>query len=156
MYTNCRANSLLEWKIIVDQDAEDYLLQSVLKKKRWKYQELNTQESAQNKHNEPGTHHTTKSTHYTREHVDPIKMENRQHREDKTRIQEKTNQCHNSAQPQDEPREDQDELLTRLRKKLTEKAILDMVESQHLTMEEGKAELDGLCLLYTSPSPRDS
>ena len=32
MYRNSRSNSLLEWKIIADQEAEDYLLQSFLKK----------------------------------------------------------------------------------------------------------------------------
>ena len=32
MYRNSRSNSLLEWKIKVDQEAEDYLLQSFLKK----------------------------------------------------------------------------------------------------------------------------
>ena len=32
MYTNCRSISLLPWKIIADQDAEEYLRQSLLNK----------------------------------------------------------------------------------------------------------------------------
>ena len=41
MYTNCQENLLLEWKIVTDQDAERYLLQSFLKKERWKGPEAN-------------------------------------------------------------------------------------------------------------------
>ena len=42
MYSNGRANLLLERKIIVDQDKKNYLLQSFLKKERWKDAEANT------------------------------------------------------------------------------------------------------------------
>ena len=42
MYSNGRANLLLERKIIVDQDKKNYLLQSFLKKERWKDTEGNT------------------------------------------------------------------------------------------------------------------
>ena len=62
MYTNCRANSLLDWKIIIDQDAEDYLLQSIIRKTEWK--------NGEGTEHEPGggrIAHTTKMTRNTEE-----------------------------------------------------------------------------------------
>ena len=57
MYTNCRANSLLDWKIITDQDAEDYLFQSVIRKTEWK-----NGEGTEHEHGGGRTAHTTKMT----------------------------------------------------------------------------------------------
>ena len=64
MYSNCRANSLLEWKISVDQDAENYLLQSILSKERQKDQETEAQKPEIVRYAGRETRHTTKFTRY--------------------------------------------------------------------------------------------
>ena len=62
LYRNCRTKSLLDWKIITDQDAEDYLLQSITRKTKWK--------NRKGTNHEPGggrTAHTTKMMRDTEE-----------------------------------------------------------------------------------------
>ena len=129
MYTNCRASSLLEWKIIVDQDAEDYLIQSLLKRERWKDPKTNAQ-TGHDKNNRNELLHATKSTHYR-------KGERHSYGED-------TEQLHNIAKTSLDTKGNQEETGMRLRNKLTRKIILDMIETGHLTMEEGEVELKEL------------
>ena len=130
MYTNCRASSLLEWKIIINQDAEKYLLQSLIKKERWKDPKTNAQKSGHDKNNRNEVHHTTKSTHYRKREEDSLGEETEQH--------------HIIAQTSVETKKNQEEIGMRLRNKLTKKIILDMIETGHQTMEEGKVELKEL------------
>ena len=60
MFTNGRAESLLEWKVINDQDTERYLLQSFLKKERWKDTGVKTHGEAEEEDDKQGEVHTTK------------------------------------------------------------------------------------------------
>ena len=113
MYSICRTNSLLEWKIIVDQDAEDYLRRSVQKKERWKEAEIQTQEGTEEESGKQGEFHTTKVAQYMRVEKNPIGKECTEIR--------RSNQV-----SQEEPKPKQ-------RRKLTKKAIISMVESQHIT-----------------------
>ena len=64
LYTNCRANSLLEWKIEADREANNYLLQSFLRKEKWKESESNEHESSNDQNGRTETSHTTKFTIY--------------------------------------------------------------------------------------------
>ena len=67
MYTNCRASSLLDWKIITDQEAENYLVQSFLRKTEWKEMRNNGHELSHGRPNRMETSHTTKATQYMEE-----------------------------------------------------------------------------------------
>ena len=55
----------MEWKIIVDQDAENYLLQSILSKERRKDPATKAQKPEIDKNGDQELHHTTKFTRYT-------------------------------------------------------------------------------------------
>ena len=70
MFANDRAESLLEWKAITDQDAERYLLHSLLKKERWKGTGAETQEEKEE--DRQGEVHTTKFTRHTEALKDSI------------------------------------------------------------------------------------
>ena len=76
MYTNCRANSLLEWKVIVDQDAERYLLQSFSEKENRQNTEPHRQERDQDRKNNQERHHTTNFTRYVEIETNPGEKEN--------------------------------------------------------------------------------
>ena len=65
MFTNGRAESLLEWKVITDQDAERYLLQTFLKKEKWKGAGAKSPGKAEEADDRQGESHTTKFTQYT-------------------------------------------------------------------------------------------
>ena len=65
MFATGRAESLLEWKVITDQDAERYLLQTFLKKERWKGAGVETPGKAEETDDRQGEFHTTKFTQYT-------------------------------------------------------------------------------------------
>ena len=64
MYRNSRSNSLLEWKIIADQEAEDYLLQSFLKKVEEKKPKDKKHASNWGQPNKTKTINTTRATRY--------------------------------------------------------------------------------------------
>ena len=132
MYSKCRANSFLEWKIIVDRDAEDYLLQSVLNKTRWKGPETKAQEPGIDKGGYQEIHHKTKFTRYTEigetsntsnMEKGPTAMEREEDQENKKRMESR---------------------WEALQKKLTRKAIVDMVEQGYITKEEGESEMKKL------------
>ena len=80
------------------------MLRSFLKKERWKNTRVKEQDPEDDKNERRETIHATKFTRYVQK----------------------------------------EEANTKFRRKLTRKAILDMMESQHLTMEEGEIELKGL------------
>ena len=67
MYTNCRSSSLLEWKIIADQEAENYLLQSFLKKVGSGEPRNSNHEPVSSQANGTRAAHTTKATRYVEE-----------------------------------------------------------------------------------------
>ena len=64
MYRNWRSSSLLEWKIIADQEAENYLLQSYLNKGERKESKNRKHESNWGQPNRTKTTYTTKATQY--------------------------------------------------------------------------------------------
>ena len=106
----------MEWKIIVDQDAEDYLLQSVLSKGRWKDPETKAQKPGIDENGDQEIHHTTKFTRYTETRgasstlnteKGPTVMEGEEEQETKKRTER---------------------IWEALQKKLTRKAIIDMVD----------------------------
>ena len=114
MYTNCRASSLLEWKIITDRDAEIYLLQSFLERRNSQNTEFHTQEPHQDRKSNQGTLHKTNLTRY---------------------VETETNSGAEEANGK------QEELKPRRQRKVTKKAILGMIKSGHITPDEGKTEL---------------
>ena len=67
MYTNCRSNSLLEWKIIADQEAENYLFQSFLKKVKEKKLRNSGHHLGLSQPDGTGTAHTIKAKRYMEE-----------------------------------------------------------------------------------------
>ena len=132
MYSNCRTSSLLEWKIIVDQDAEDYLLQSIMSKERRNDTEIKAQKPERDKNGIQETHHTTKFTRYTEKGGadSPLATE-----QTSTEMEAATEQ---------ETKKKTEERWKTLQKKLTRKAITDMMEQGYITREEGESEIKEL------------
>ena len=130
--TTVRASSLLEWKIIVDQDAENYLLQSVLSKERRKDPETKAQKPEHDENGEQEIHHTTKFTRYTEKEGadDPMATEQMS-----TAMDGETEQ---------ETKKRMERRWEALQRKLTNKAITDMMEQGYITKEEGEVELKEL------------
>ena len=82
---------------------------------------------------------------------DTLRGRNRQHENSNIEIGTKAKQHDDIPQAivenrtkHGETKKRQEELGLRLQRKLTREAILDMVESQYLTMEEGEVELKDL------------
>ena len=67
MYTNCRAISLLDWKIITDKEAENYLVQSFLRRTEWKEMRNSGHDPGLNQPDGTGTAHTIKAKRYMEE-----------------------------------------------------------------------------------------
>ena len=164
MYTNCRSSSLLEWKYITDQEADDYLLQSFLRKTEWEEMRNSGNKPSHAQLNRTGASHTTKATQYieegkTRRSAERAPMEHNkttdmaQHGKDSHddynqggRKQTRTETLRPSKFriTQEEAKVRLTERGRKLQEKLTREAILDMMESGHLTIEESEIELKRL------------
>ena len=132
MYINCRASSLLDWKIITDQNAENYLFQLFIRKTEWKNLGDNDHEANQSQTGIGKTSHSAKTTRYKEKRGtdSPMGVGQTKHNQAKMKEQEAKEKFKKRGEA--------------LRKKITRKIILDVMETGHLTMEEGEVELKEL------------
>ena len=72
MYANSITKSLLKWKNITDQDAEEYLLQSFLKEEGWKGTGIKVQGKGEEDNAKQGEFQTTKFTRYMEMKNSPV------------------------------------------------------------------------------------
>ena len=123
MYTNCRSGSLLPWKIIADQDAEEYLLQSLLKKLKGNGSRNHEHNTNWDKSSRPEANDSTRKTRY--EEGNPKKEPDK-------------------AETKTETPAELEEMGQELWNKINRIAIVDMMEGGHITIEEGEIELKHL------------